>query len=484
MNRIKKAASLTLIAALLTTMSCMGQSDPQTPSDSSGAPTETEAETQSIIEKLGSKDFGGQTFTILDAVDHPDIQSNVAPDTQTGDIIYDSLYKRDLFLEDHYGIDVRYVQVQNAVNGLNQLKNSVLAGDNEFQLCTSSILGGALGNFATQNILANLLELPHLELDQKWWSPLMYESMRLNNKMYYTTGDISPIMYQIPACMYLNKTLLEKYSIDLDFYSLVNEGKWTVDVFDELIKDKRVDLNGDGKWTEADDQFGFVSFYSDLSANTWLTALGVNLSQLSDDRKSLSVNLNTEKTLDIIERIRSIYGEKVAAKQGDVIDVTQLFIEDRTLACNHFVEIAMIELRDMNSDFYVLPMPKYNEQQTDYRSFVNAWASAFIAVPTTADPELSGFITEAMARYSYLNIRPQVYDLVCKQKAIRDEESAQMLDIIFETTYLDFNAIYNFGGTLDTVRLYLLDKAQLVSSMAAAETKVEAEIDKLIEAWQ
>lgn len=59
-----------------------------------------------------------------------------------------------------------------------------------------------------------------------------------------------------------------------------------------------------------------------------------------------------------------------------------------------------------------------------------------------------------------------------------------MLDIIFETTYLDFNAIYNFGGTLDTVRLYLLDKAQLVSSMAAAETKVEAEIDKLIETWQ
>ena len=56
--------------------------------------------------------------------------------------------------------------------------------------------------------------------------------------MYYTTGDITPTLYQMPACVYINRSLLDKYNIDTNFYELVTTGKWTVDELYSLTRDK------------------------------------------------------------------------------------------------------------------------------------------------------------------------------------------------------------------------------------------------------
>ena len=104
-------------------------------------------------------------------------------------------------------------------------------------------------------------------------------------------------------------------------------------------------------------------------------------------------------------------------------------------------------------------------------------------VPSTADMELAGPVTEMLARYSYQKIRPQFYDLVLKQKAARDESSGEMLDLIFDSAYLDFNMIYDFGGTLSAINQVYTQGKPLASTLAAAQEASEAEIEKFEQDW-
>ena len=136
------------------------------------------------LDELGEKNFDGRVFTILDANDHPEMHVNLPGEELNGDIINDSLYERDLAIEDRYNIDIEYVQIVNAAAGTTAMKSSVLAGDDAYTICISTILGGTLGTLAVEGILANLNDLEYLSLDQNWWSYLMYDSLRFDDKMY------------------------------------------------------------------------------------------------------------------------------------------------------------------------------------------------------------------------------------------------------------------------------------------------------------
>lgn len=474
--------SLTLLfAILLSTFSC-GNEEITVKDESTSSSQTTQSTEYDRLDELGEKDFGGKTFTILDANDHPDMHVNMPGDSINGDIVNDALYERDAYIEERYGVNIEYIQLTNAKNGTTTLKNSILADDDEYTLCISTLLGGTLGTIALDGVLANLSDNDYISLDQNWWSSLMYEHLNLGGKMYYTTGDISPTMYQMPACLFLNTDLADDYGITTDFCQLVRDGKWTLDELIKITKGLNEDVNDDGVMHADDDFFGFAnqSINGTLAANFFATTQGIELSTIEGD--TIIVDLQNERTYEIIEKLRQIVIPDVKCQeQNDII--TKTFKEDRALTMVHYAESASVHLRDMKSDYLVLPVPKYDENQDTYHSFCNAWADAFIAIPVTADQEFAGFITEALGYYSYKYIRPKTYDLTYKQKTSRDENSAEMLDIIFNTLYIDFNCIYNFGGTSNVISNALQGTSELSSGLASIVDKTQADIDSFADSW-
>ena len=88
--------------------------------------------------------------------------------------------------------------------------------------------------------------------------------------------------------------------------------------------------------------------------------------------------------------------------------------------------------------------PKYNEQQNQYYSFINTWCLGGVAVPVTCtDTTNIGLIMETLCRASYLEVRPALYETTIKSKVARNEENGQILDIIFDSTYIDCNGLFN-----------------------------------------
>ena len=129
--------------------------------------------------------------------------------------------------------------------------------------------------------------------------------------------------------------------------------------------------------------------------------------------------------------------------------------------------------------------PKYNEQQNQYYSFINTWCLGGVAVPVTCtDTTNIGLIMETLCRASYLEVRPALYETTIKSKVARNEENGQILDIIFDSTYIDCNGLFNIGDSASVVCNAILGRAEFASSYAAAQKKIEKSIEKLMELGQ
>jgi hypothetical protein len=104
----------------------------------------------------------------------------------------------------------------------------------------------------------------------------------------------------------------------------------------------------------------------------------------------------------------------------------------------------------MEDDFGLLPMPKFDEAQTDYHQFTSGgWASSYSIPVTTSDLARTGMILEVMAGYSSDTIVPALIDVSLKSKFARDEESEKMLEIAFATKKYDWGERFRWGGIYD-----------------------------------
>ena len=101
-------------------------------------------------------------------------------------------------------------------------------------------------------------------------------------------------------------------------------------------------------------------------------------------------------------------------------------------------------------------------------------------VPKTADPEFVGMILEVMAAESVSTVSPAFYDVCLEGKSVRDEESAEILDIIFANKVFDYGLVADVAGFKTLLRnLETKDSTDVVSAFATATKKAEAAIQKI-----
>lgn len=265
-----------------------------------------------------------------------------------------------------------------------------------------------------------------------------------------------------------------------DIYRLIYEGKWTLD---EMIKAKinvPNDLNGDGKMSPADDMYGVGSANVTLTSTQIVIGAGLKMSEI-DENGDVVINLNTEKNINILEKLKQCYNEvKPSDDWGPLMG--EAFTSDRELFSVNWVGSAN-NFREMKSDFAILPMPKYDESQEAYMSYINPHTHSFVAVPRIqSDIEKTGFILEAMEYMSVEQIRPAVYDITLKGKCARNPDSQAMLDIVFNATYTDINAICDIGSSATLINSVLFGDKDLASGYEKSKILIDQSLEKMMTA--
>ena len=95
----------------------------------------------------------------------------------------------------------------------------------------------------------------------------------------------------------------------------------------------------------------------------------------------------------------------------------------------------MIGSRTATEEEYgILPLPKFNEEQTEYRSWAHVSASA-LSVPTTVGDkaETVGGILEALAILSHKTVRPAYLKSVLKERA----PATKVLELVLDSRVCD-----------------------------------------------
>ena len=483
-----------LLAAALSASAC-GESasagTEQSPDAGKDSPSETAVDTlpaePEYTEKYAGTDFGGETYTF--AVISTEFYPNFTGTETNGEPVNDAQYRRDVWVEEAYNVDIRYEAFDNNDKINPAVQNMVQAGDTAYD-CVEAEMAYVLCPLASKGMLRNLTEVEELDLSQPWWSSSMLETFTIGGKAFITTGPISFSYFYIPRVVAFNQRLAADYDIG-DLYDVVDKGKWTLDAMYDIIKDFSADLDGDGKMGEDDLWGASVDEYS--AAGFFISAGGVQTAYGSDGAPYFVYT--EERNLNILNKVASIIGnaeltqkaEELANRSGsyNIIDKVYTFKNGNALFLGYGAQAIAIYLRDMKDDYGIIPVPKYDEAQENYITFGSAFGPSYLSVPkTNTRGKINGVVLDSMGYISRRDVQPLVSEVLLKGKAARDETSQRMIDLIYSDVYLDLNCSYNFGNSFNLVRDYTMGKTQnFVSGWGSIQKAAEVAMKKTYEQY-
>ena len=470
------------------------QTDPISPSGSDDGPenqTEQENVAQEIAEPVipyPEADYGGYEFKML--VPGPDTgfwyNTEMYAEEENGDPINDAIYKRVREVEAMYNI--KLVNIETAGSKSAMARKSIKSGDNAYDMLLFEMGSGDVQSLASEGSLVDLKEVPGLNLDAKWWDQKCIEGMSLAGRLFNATGEISYYRFRTTEVILFNKELAKDFGLESP-YQLVKDKKWTIGKMQEMMKGTAKDLDGDGKMTESD-QFGIIIYTSVIS--TGMFGTGELMSKKNADDIPELVMYN-DRLISVIEKyFEFVYDFDLVFDWARLsvpapYDVgLKIFEEGRALFDFNGMH-AVPNLRQMDTDFGILPIPMYEENQASgYGHIANSYVTPFVCVPSDA-PELerTGIIIDALARKGMEHITPAYYDVSLKGKFSRDDESQEILDLVFSTLVWDISFYYDFGGIgkiLDS--MVGAKKTDFVSEYEKIEDKVKTAIDKCVDLYR
>lgn len=445
---MKKVLLIIIIISLLlpSLASCSEQNktenpDTENPQNSENKISEANQE-KTIYEILPQKDFGGDTFTMY-IPPNPDspVDKGTYVESMTGEIFNDAVYQRNSVIESTYNIKIGEV-LGNSVNSTYQdMKKFVLAGEHVADVYFIH-LWGSLPSIAIEGLARQWADVPYVDFDKPWWYQSAIKNLNIANKIYFTSSAMS---IDDVLVLLFNKTLLQNLALE-DPYKLVREGKWTIDKLSEMAVAATSDLNGDGQYTQQDDQFG-LEFGTLWQTPTLISGCGIITVPL-DDKGYPTLNLDNQRTIDAYDKIYSLLydGNKTYCYTGDTPETwntPHIGVDSgRVLFCQWNLFNCEI-LRGAEADYGMLPFPKYDEQQENYLS--PSWTGTYCIPSNLPDEKLDmvGIVTEAMSATGYSDIIPIYYGNILYEKLTRDDDSREMLDIIFS------GILYEAGYSLD-----------------------------------
>lgn len=490
-HTIRRIVTALLLASTMLSFAACGEAAPAgtTASDNgsqtsaSKEETTTEEETTKYYDPgLPEMDFGGRTATWLvkgEAYGVNWISHEIWVESLNGEVVNDAVYNRNLKLEEKYNFDIQAVFASSIPS---QARNDIASGNGQFDVVMPNTSESA--TLAREGVLFDLYDVPYIDVSQEWWDHNAVRDLSIANHLWFCDGEINYQDNDATWVVMFNKDIIGDYDID-DPYQVVRDDKWTTDVLLDMTSDVSTDLDGDGEMGY-DDMWGMVTAYTTVNSMIY----AANIKIVSKDENDLPyLTFNTDRTQTVLEKAiaimeednRSFVTNHFSGKGYDAFTMREVFGGGRGLFYGE-VLMHVKTMRWSEVTFGVVPFPKYDESIEGYPHFIHATAT-MVAIPlTTPDPEFTGLMTEAMAAESMNTLTPAYYDVALTGKYMRDNESAEMLDLIIDSRVYDLGHIYAWGGLSDGFVSLVQKKSTDFSSFYESKApSAQAAIDKFLE---
>gem|GEM_PF-2339446 len=426
--------------------------------------------------------YDGHTFTILNARTGSSA-SRMDTETLEGDTLNTALYLRNSHVEER--LDIVIEEVRDTPENVHDLAvAAVLADEDAYGAVWNS--ASCLSEMAVSGYLVTDRYLSEMDLSKPWWKADRIEEAALAGAQFLFFGDIHLSYYDAHSMVGVNMSLLSDYDGLPDPYALVDSGRWTLDTMLAMMDAVDTDLDGNGEMTW-EDLYGTALSSSDVFE--LLYGAGVCISEEDEAGLPSLAGSTSASFYNIFAKIaEQLYGDNpyvydVEENAADIMDAAHMFLERHTLF--YITDVGSLEeMRDMDDEFGVLPVPKAGEYQKAYVSYLPGDVPA-LGVPVTGRNLLrTGVILENLAAESYRpgGMRDCYVDSVLSFKYVDDEKSRENLYRIFDSGTIDPAAIYNWGGIVDTLQKLTHEPGVFSSRLASIRRAAEAELYDAIQA--
>lgn len=468
----KNSVLLCLIASmLLTTLaSCGGGTAENTPTDGQNGSTVETEETRLYVDDIGDDvKFNGDTVKFMWWAENEEFAEEL-----TGEVVNDAMYQRDLSVESRLNVDIVNVGESYTWDTkdiyLDKIRSSVMSADGAYDVASGQY--ATLPGLVAEGIFMNMQKLNYLDFSKPYWVQQLIEETSIDGKLYLATGDLTKCTINTVYCVLCNDSMRENLGIE-DLFGVVHDGKWTKDTVNTMIAGVYSDTDGDGV-KSAGDTFG-LSISSANHTYPFLNAFGLSYTTL-DEKGYPELTFYNEKTVAAWEWMMdwcftqqdSIYGGE---GQG-YYKIGDMFIEGRALfSINTFSDVKKC-VENMEDAFTILPMPKWDESQAGYYTWLGESNTLFGVLVSTANQDVTAAAMEMMAAESYRLVSPAIYEINMKTRYSADSEMAQMFDLIREGVVFNFGLAYGFA--MNTMNCFWKGSLNKNSNMSSDWAKKEA----------
>lgn len=445
--------------------------------------TETEGETDraSIKDGVPALNYDGRDFRVI----YHDSQfyiMDVVAEELNGDVINDAVYRRNLNVEERLGVNITPIPAgSNSTGVIDVAKPSILAASDDYDFIVSHAIRTAA--LVGEGLFVDWYSMPHIDLEQPWWIQTAVQQLTVGNRAYLMLGDYALIAIGGTYCMYFNKEIGDANGVNSGaLYTTVTDGKWTYDAMNKIISDVAFDINGDGSMKEGD-RFGlYTTPNSPAVAYQW--AFDAPLTTRDADNMPELV-LDQTKWEKVVSTVYSLYYENDGTYVNPNADAEfPMFRDGNIFLLNAYLQTSIL-FRDLQFDYGIIPYPKLDEAQSEYKTMVDGFHTLFCIPKTIKDDEFVGAVVELLNAESYRSVVPTYYETALKVKYARDNESVQIMDMILEGRAFDFGYFYdNWTGFAFMLQDLMQKKSSdFASYYAAREKQAIKQFDSVIEAY-
>lgn len=399
------------------------------PETSSEPPTDSpEPGKQGLLESLPDADLG--EYAIMIAAADPD--SILPTDGETAaDKARLSAVKA---VEDKYSTTVM-IYSATASELLTEARKNYMS--DMYFADLMAIPGEMLGAFYSEKILANMYSLPFTDYEKEYYCQSVNSEVVFGTDLAGVTGAAIETTRDTD-CIFFNRQLAEEY-LSTDIYDTVFSGGWTFDTMRALA----------AEFCAKTADSGIYGFASQMPNNELINALsisqGIDFVE-TQYGKAPEINYFSESTLKTAAEkavdglYKLLYKDKVVPKSK--ASPEELFVEGKLLFLADRVGFA--EKIPSDVDWGILPLPKYDEAQSEYVSYLSGDAQFFCALSNTPYYRNSGLILEALNASAFEKAGDS-YRSYLVNYHLRSNDSAKILKMIEGNKKTDFACLFGSG---------------------------------------
>lgn len=493
----QKAIALLLVGLMAAaTVACSGDTSDQ--KDTTAAPGTTAAPADTTPAETESEyvypdvDYQDYEFRMLNFDQFVNCSIRLDVESQSGDRLSDAIYERNRKVEEQLGIKIKEIQHPFHTWSTSQKElidlviKSVASNEDNYDVAFLNVNSNAA--VYTGGNVVNLMDIEALNLDQPWWDRNINDALTVNGKLYMASTPLQLCPFGYSWCLLFNEDMMEDLQLEKP-YQLVKDGKWTIDKLAEYAQ-KGANLNGDQSfvWNEAGN-----ATYGIAAHNTAAHAFrfGMNNRMVVKNGDKWEFGIDNEHFYNTIEKLKGFvngdtgfifYNNGGKGTPGGYIET---FASGRALFMTCELK-AVMEERDMKDTFGLLPMPKFDETQQNYMSYIGSGTMLMTVPATNKDLNRTGVILDALTYESAKDVLPAYYDVTVSYQGLRNEASLEMLQIIRDSLSVDYGMLLSMSKPINSLieKCIHSGEGEAASIVAANKGAVEENIATILKFFE